>query len=159
MPTMSTPSLTPPAVVLDTNVVLDWLVFRNPASLPLAMAIEAGQVRWICTETMRNELAHVLSRSVLDAWSPDEAGLWHTWDRLSRTVASATPPLVPRLRCTDPDDQKFIELALDQARWLVSRDRAVLKLSRRAAKLGLHILTPEQWPQHKASQPSSTTVT
>lgn len=135
----------PPAAVLDTNVVLDWLVFLNPACDPLAQALEAGRLRWISTQAMRDELAHVLSRGVVDAWNPNEAMLWNTWDRLSQTVVPAPPALIPRLRCTDPDDQKFIELALDGARWLISRDRAVLKLSRRAAKWGVRMLTPEQW--------------
>jgi predicted nucleic acid-binding protein len=50
------------------------------------------------------------------------------------------------LRCTDADDQKFIDLACAApARWLVSRDRAVLKLRRRAATDGLVIVTPDGW--------------
>jgi predicted nucleic acid-binding protein len=50
------------------------------------------------------------------------------------------------MRCTDTDDQKFIDLALAHgARWLLSRDRAVLKLGRRTRVLGLEVLTPEIW--------------
>ena len=50
-------------------------------------------------------------------------------------------------RCDDPDDQKFIELAAAcGAKWLVSRDLAVLALRKRTAQAGLFwILTPEQW--------------
>ncbi|MBN8487205.1 MAG: PIN domain-containing protein, partial [Burkholderiales bacterium] len=53
----------------------------------------------------------------------------------------------PVLRCTDPDDQKFIDFALAcGARWLVSRDKAVLKLRRRALALhGLQIVHPADW--------------
>jgi predicted nucleic acid-binding protein len=51
-----------------------------------------------------------------------------------------------RLRCTDPDDQMFVDLALEAgARWLVSRDRAVLRLARPALPLGLAIVAPERW--------------
>jgi hypothetical protein len=40
----------------------------------------------------------------------------------------------------------FIDLALSQgARWLLSRDRALLKLARKAAVSGLLIQTPEAW--------------
>ncbi|MFT7776961.1 putative toxin-antitoxin system toxin component, PIN family [Roseateles sp.] len=51
-----------------------------------------------------------------------------------------------RLVCRDPDDQKFIDLALAaRARWLISRDKAVLALAKRARLRGLAILTPERW--------------
>ena len=49
-------------------------------------------------------------------------------------------------RCTDPDDQKFIDLALHSgAQWLLSRDRAVLKLAREARQRGLAIVAPHVW--------------
>ena len=35
------------AAVLDTNVVLDWLVFRNPRTAPVARALESGAMRWL----------------------------------------------------------------------------------------------------------------
>jgi putative PIN family toxin of toxin-antitoxin system len=135
-----------PAVVLDTNVVLDWLVFLNPRCEPLIQAIESRQLRWLVTEPMRDELAHVLSRGVVDAWTPDSNRLWESWHTLSETVSQ--PQLIGeglRLRCSDPDDQKFIDLALSSAQWLISRDRAVLKLARRALRLGVRVTTPERW--------------
>lgn len=132
--------------MLDTNVVLDWLVFRNPHCMPLTQAIESGRLRWLVTEAMRNELAHVLGRGVVDAWAPNHDQLWESWRLLSESVPT---PLVTgealRLRCTDSDDQKFVDLALGSAQWLVSRDRAVLKLARRAQRLGVCVTTPERW--------------
>ena len=63
------------------------------------------------------------------------------------TEAVALAGAATRLRCTDADDQKFIDLALGYgARWLLSRDRAVLKLARRAQPLGLAVMTPDAWP-------------
>lgn len=141
----------PPIAVLDTNVVLDWLVFKDPACALLVQAIEAGRLRWIGTAAMRDELNHVLSRGTVNAWSPDLDLILSAWDKLSQTLPAPTSALVPPLRCTDPDDQKFIELAVTHAHWLISRDRAVLKLSRRAAKLGLQIVTPARWTQIAAS--------
>ena len=138
---------TPPTVVLDTNVVLDWLVFRNPSCAHLDGAFLAGRVRWLASAAMRDELAHVLGRGVCDAWSPDLPALWATWERFAVVVE----PIVlmgaaTRMRCTDADDQKFIDLALaHDARWLLSRDRAVLKLGRRTRALGLEVLTPDDW--------------
>jgi len=144
MPSSSAFAL-PPAVVLDTNVVFDWLVFRNPGCTLLAAAIEGGRLQWIATQAMQDELAHVLSRGVASAYSPDVPLINATWRRLARMVDPPLPTLVPRLRCTDPDDQKFIELALHGARWLITRDRAVLKLGKRAAALGVTFTTPERW--------------
>jgi predicted nucleic acid-binding protein len=41
----------------------------------------------------------------------------------------------PLPKCKDRDDQKFLELAhASGAHWLVSKDRAVLKLARRVAR-------------------------
>jgi len=136
----------PLPLVLDTNVVLDWLVFRNPACAPLVEALEAGHVRWVSTAAMRDELMHVLGRGTLAAWQPDLeviAGAHRQWARM---VDANDMPTPARLRCTDPDDQKFIDLAAQLANaCLLSRDRAVLKLGRRAREAGFAILTPEAW--------------
>jgi uncharacterized protein len=140
-------SLRLPLLVLDTNVVLDWLVFNNPSSRAFTQAIESGGVRWIVNDALRDELAHVLARGVVARWQPDIDALWRTWNHLS-TASNLLPATgAPgRPRCTDTDDQKFIDLALDVgASWLLSRDRAVLKLARSAHQLGLRILKPEQF--------------
>jgi predicted nucleic acid-binding protein len=144
LPAPATPTR-PALAVIDTNVVMDWLVFRNPALQPLVAALESGRVQWIATASMRHELAHVLGRGVASAYSPDVALIDSTWDRLARIVDAPAADAVPLLRCKDRDDQKFIELALHQARWLITRDRAVLRLAKRAARLGVAFTTPERW--------------
>lgn len=136
-----------PALVLDTNVVLDWLVFGNPACAGYAELVGSGRLRWLASPAMRDELAHVLARGVPSAWAPDPELIWQTWARLAVTVepAASSGPVL-RLRCTDPDDQKFVDLALGHgARWLLSRDRAVLRLASRSRPMGLEVLTPEAW--------------
>ncbi len=136
-----------PLAVLDTNVVLDWLLFRNPDCAALQAALIAGRVRWIATQAMRDELAHVLAHGHLDRWQPDPPALWTAWERHCSIVAeppAITPP--GRLRCSDPDDQKFVDLAVaSPARWLVSRDRAVLKLARRLRDIGIEATAPQHW--------------
>jgi predicted nucleic acid-binding protein len=136
----------PPPLVLDTNVVLDWLVFRNPACASLVEALEAGRVRWVSTAAMRDELSHVLGRGTLAPWQPDLEAIAKAHQRWAHLVDAGAAPSLARLRCTDPDDQKFIDLAahLGDA-CLLSRDRAVLKLARRARDAGFAILTPEAW--------------
>ena len=136
-----------PIIVLDTNVVLDWLVFRNPACAALGDALAARTLRWYASAAMRDELAHVLGRGVAKAWATDPVALWTQWERDCVEVATPTF-LAPamRLRCTDADDQMFIDFSLAHgARWLLSRDRAVLKLARRARPFGLAIATPTDW--------------
>ena len=145
MPTVAKAVL--PIVVLDTNVVLDWLVFRNPVCAALGGALAAATLRWCASAAMRAELAHVLGRGAAQAWNPDLATLWTLWERNCDELAAPTF-LVPamRLRCTDADDQMFIDFSLAHgARFLLSRDRAVLKLARRARPFGLTITTPADW--------------
>jgi len=131
--------------VLDTNVVLDWLLFREPAVGALAAAVEGGRLRWLACASMRDELAHVVVRGQFAAWKPDLPTVLAVFDRHA-VLHEAPPP--QKLPCTDPDDQPYIDLALHaQARWLFSRDRAVLALARRARLLGLTIRSPLGWQE------------
>jgi len=134
-------------VVLDTNTVLDWLVFRDRATVPLAAAIETRQVCWISSAAVRSELGHVLDRGVAAEWRPDLDAIEQAHKRHALDVDQPPPdPAERRLRCTDGDDQKFIELAVGSgARWLVTRDKALLRLARKAAPRGLLITTPARW--------------
>jgi uncharacterized protein len=137
--------LTPvPLIVLDTNAVLDWLLFADPGAQVLATAIEHGRLRWVATTAMRDEFAHVLSRGLAATRGVEPARLQGIWDR--HCVEHPTAPSAALLRCSDADDQKFVDLALTAgARWLVSRDRALLKLRTKAAAHGVDIVTPNQW--------------
>jgi predicted nucleic acid-binding protein len=136
-----------PRVVLDTNAVLDWLYFRDPRCAALAEAVTSGRVRWIASAAMRNEVEHVLARGNLGAKWPDGAASVHEGWRRWATTVEADPPASPAaLRCSDVDDQKFIDLAVGvRAIALLSADRAVLRLARRAIAWGLAITTVERW--------------
>jgi uncharacterized protein len=135
------------AVVLDTNALLDWLIFQNPNCIGLGEAVKAGSVRLLTSPSLRGELSHVLARGVVNRWTTDFSSLWATLDQ--HAVELPDPPggnASLRLRCTDPDDQKFIDFAVaHQAQWLLTRDRAVLKLRKKALAFGLVITTPEAW--------------
>jgi uncharacterized protein len=133
-------------VVLDTNAVLDWLVFANAEMRPLADAIEGGGVRWLATPRMRGELERVLAYTALQQWNPDCERTLTAFDRHATICAEPTGSGFCPLICTDPDDQVFIDLAIThRATWLVTRDRALLKLRRRAAHSGVQIVTPPLW--------------
>ena len=122
-------------LVLDSNVVLDWLVFRDPSSRGCAAAITSGRVVWVATSAMREELEHVLdSRQIrrLGSRSRRRSGSVRTLGAACRSRSAARSSA--SVRCSDPDDQKFIDLALHLgANALLSRDRAVLRLARSGA--------------------------
>jgi predicted nucleic acid-binding protein len=135
-----------PTLVLDTNVVLDWLLFRDARCAALAEAIRVGQVRWVASPAMRAELQHVLTRGLRGGWTVDAASILQEWDRWATMVVAGDGRAPASVRCTDADDQKFIDLALQvRAQALLSNDRAVLELRRRAATHGLRILSADAW--------------
>ena len=132
-----------PLIVLDTNALLDWHVFRDPTMAPVADALARGSLRWLATAAMQREWGLVWPRPCFTRWQPDPAVADAAF-ALAELVDE--PPRGP-MRCKDPDDQVFIDLALQRgARWLLSKDAALLKLARRARPLGLSILPPAAWP-------------
>lgn len=133
----------PDLTVLDTQVVLDWLVFRDPTTLPLALAITDGSMRWLASQPMLAEIEHVLDRGVGAAWAPDRAAIRDACARWAQPTAAAPDS---GLHCADPDDQMFIDLAIAaRARWLFTRDRALLRLASRACAQGVHVMRPADW--------------
>jgi uncharacterized protein len=140
-----------PVVVLDTHVVLDGWWFVDPRARELVLAIEAGHLAWQATPDMRAELVDVLGRSPFAARSGLVSAALAAFDRWARPRPAPRPVNAPC--CTDPDDQMFIDLAIDAgARWLFSRDRAVTSLARALAYRGCVVLAPEAW----AANPSLT---
>ena len=135
-----------PLIVIDTNVVLDWLLFDDPRVALVSGAVTSGRARWIASTSMRDELDHVLRRGIPSRQGHPTDAVVAAFDRWSTIVEAATGAFTPSLRCSDVDDQKFIDLAIQQrASVLVSRDRAVLRLARAAAPIGLRIVIPERW--------------
>jgi predicted nucleic acid-binding protein len=132
---------------LDTNVVLDWLVFDDPAAQTLAGALADGRLHWIATAEMLDELAQVLPRPALDRWrARAEQALPRARLAVRQVETPAPRRPEPPLLCADPDDQKFIDLALAwPARWLLTRDKALLRLARSAQRHGTLVCAPGQW--------------
>ena len=142
----SLPLVTPSLVVLDTNVVLDLWLFADPRVAPLRAALQAGRAQALVTEATLAELSHVLQRPFAQAWATAVDTVLAGLGACSREVPPPPrqAPLPPR--CSDEDDQKFVDLAWGwPAAWLLSRDRAVLRLARAARSRGLRIGTPEAW--------------
>ncbi len=135
-------------LVIDTNVVLDWLAFRHPVGAPIEQSLRSGRCRWLRTRAMRDELARVVARESLARWAIDAEAVLAVCDALAAEV-DPPPALLcaeEHLRCSDPDDQQFIDLAIARrVHALLTRDRAVLRLASRARRFGLLIATPEVW--------------
>ena len=134
--------------MLDTNAVLDLRLFADPAAARLRQALAEGSLRWHATSAMLAELAAVLARSFGPRWESQRERLLADSTWAGPTELWPEPAAVDgTLRCSDPSDQKFIDLALHiGVRWLVTRDSALLALKRRAAERGLAIVTPAAWP-------------
>lgn len=138
-------------IVLDTQVVMDWLVFKEPSIQPLVSCIEAKELRWIGVPAMKAELLHVLGRGIAASFAPDLGLIEEKFTQLCELRQQPAPAV--HLRCRDSDDQVFIDLAVAEgARWLVSRDRAVLALRKRASRAALEIVSPQAWIQQRQKQ-------
>lgn len=124
-------------VILDTNIVLDLLVFHDAATPPLRDALQAGRLQWVATPPMRDELERVLAypqiAKRLDFYGLSAAQVLQARDALVRTVE--VPPKAS-VTCKDPDDQKFIDLAVAQRCLVLSKDQAVLCMAKRLLALG-----------------------
>ncbi|TAG46911.1 MAG: putative toxin-antitoxin system toxin component, PIN family [Betaproteobacteria bacterium] len=129
-------------LVIDTNVLVSALVFRDSRHLPLRAAWQAGRVTPLLSISTYRELKKVLCYPMFKL--DDEqinAGIAHLgpfieWVTIDRERIEALP------KCSDRDDQKFLNVALcGNADALLSYDRALLKLRKR--NLPFSIISPE----------------
>lgn len=139
-----------PRVVLDTNVCLDLFLFRDAGCVALRDALAAGQVQAVTRADCRQEWQRVLEYRSVPIHPPQRPRLREVFDEqvTQLTQGQAYPAHALVLpRCGDPDDQMFLELALASgSRWLLSKDRKLLKLDRRTRRAGLfRILRPVDW--------------
>lgn len=131
-------------LVLDTNVVLDLLHFRDAAALPLLRALQSGAAVALRSAACFEELARVLRYAEFGLAGEDARRILDAYAGLTRPCEAAADASLPR--CRDADDQKFLELAqAARADLLVTKDKALLKLARNKRRLnGLRILAPAQ---------------
>jgi uncharacterized protein len=135
-------------LVLDTNVVMDWLVFEHASLNCLRNALHSGQVTLITHVTATEELRRVLNYPVFKLDVTRQKDVFERYQ--AQTSPSDLPAEITELptgfpRCRDPDDDPFIALAWHaRADALVSKDRAVLKVARKCRKFGFRILSVPQ---------------
>jgi putative PIN family toxin of toxin-antitoxin system len=144
-------------LVLDTNIWFDCLVFDDPGILLIRDALVSKRAEIYIDAACEAELARALAYD-LGKWTLDEAA--HAacvadCARMTRQVES-TGAEAERAKlpvCSDPDDQKFLELALAaNADFLVTKDRALLDLARcRTRPTPFKIVTPKQLAAYLAA--------
>jgi len=131
-------------IVVDTNIALDLLVFDDPGCVSLSVALEVGELQWIATAAMREELVRVLGYPPVAARlarnGRDAEGVLASFDRRVHAVDEA--PARASCLCRDPDDQIFVDLAVAQRARLLSKDRALLEMRGPLARLGVEVAIP-----------------
>jgi uncharacterized protein len=140
------------SVVLDTNVALDLLAFRDARVAALLAGVEHSEIAWLASAYMRSELHDVMRRATFARYRFDIEEALAAFDRHARVLPE--PAVSPVLRCRDPADQVFLDLALaSRAHWLITHDRDLLSLARHAARRGLSILTLMAWAAERSGAP------
>lgn len=142
MPAPSAAICTVLRLVLDTNVLLDCWVFDDPRARPLWRAVEQQAVQCLRSAATDDELAEVLARETFAARRAalglNVEALLLRWQALAQPVERV---FAAPWHCTDPQDQKFLDLAASaRADLLVSKDKALLKVNRRALRSGVSIV-------------------
>lgn len=141
-------------LVLDTNIVLDLLVFRDAALSRVQRAVDECRATIITHAPAIDELRRVLGYPQWKLTSAEQQDLLHRYLTMAREVAVPKDCTLGTLllpggfpRCRDADDQHFLELAYHaKADALLSKDKQVLRLRNRAARFGVTILSPmELW--------------
>lgn len=128
----------PARIVLDTNVCLDLFVFRDPGCEKLMKALKSGIAKAFTNDACREEWLRVLDYSQIALDGDAKLRCMAEFDSLISIVcpAKTSPVLLPS--CSDADDQKFLELARDaNIDFLLTKDKALLKLNRRVMTIGL----------------------
>lgn len=138
-------------LVLDTNIWLDWLVFEDPGVALLQTMVAAGDAGIVINADCESELIRVLGYP-LQKWTLDTAAQAACLAQCRRIARRIETPCITALPvCADADDQKFIELAAAaDARYLLSKDQALLEMERRNPPLPFHIMTPDEFAAHRS---------
>ena len=134
--------------VIDTNIVLDLWLFEDPATVPLRAALQNGLIAHLATDSMREELARVLTYPhIVKRMAKSNIQAQDILNRFDEHCVSAEPAAKAPCTCKDPDDQKFIDLAVAHAVPLLSKDAAILCMKKRLFQSGV-VLNPTYIPSH-----------
>ena len=134
------------AWVIDTNIVLDLWLFEDPATIPLRAALQSGAISHLATASMRDELERVLTYPhLVKRMAKSRIQAQDILSRFDEYLLVAAPANKAACTCKDPDDQKFIDLAVAHAVPLLSKDNAILCMKKRLFQSGV-VLNPSEIP-------------
>lgn len=133
------PSNSTNRIILDTNILLDIFVFKDPSIDALMKAIHSKQYLAVTCEAILNEFDEVIGRSIFALTLEEQEQIRIEARRLHQIETAPTITPAPFI-CSDPDDQVFLDLAYFlKPSTLLSKDKAVLKLKARAKGYGVFI--------------------
>jgi predicted nucleic acid-binding protein len=126
-------------LVADTNVLLDLFVFRDPRVAVLRQQIDDCSLQIIYCQAMREEFTDVIARDTFGLSQAEQDAVLSAWEGLAQAhVLLQSAPV----RCIDPDDQVFIDLAY-QAKpcILISKDLALVRLKHKLGQFNIEVQT------------------
>jgi putative PIN family toxin of toxin-antitoxin system len=136
------------AWVIDTNIVLDLWLFEDPATIPLRAALQSGAISHLATDSMRDELERVLAYPhLVKRMAKSNIQAQDILNRFDEHLLAVEPAAKALCTCKDPDDQKFIDLAVAHAVPLLSKDKAILCMKKRLLQSGV-VLNPTDISAH-----------
>ncbi len=132
-------------VVFDTNVLLSLWVFADSRFARFRALVECGEwTAYTDTECLA-EFKRVLGYPQFDLGTERQLQIYANYVAVARQCEVRESFSKPLPRCSDRDDQKFLDLARNAgAGWLITADKALLRMARRDKLAGLfRIVTPE----------------
>jgi len=128
-----------PRLVLDTNVILDLLVFKDPSAEPIRLLLDANQVDAVRTLASMAELIDVIGRPTFKLSQENQEAIVQAWESATRLLENTAIEPAP-FTCRDRDDQVFIDMAFSiRPALLLSKDLRVLELQAIARRHGVDI--------------------
>jgi putative PIN family toxin of toxin-antitoxin system len=128
-----------PRLVLDTNIILDLLVFKDPVAEPIRQLLDAKLVDAVRSEASMLELIDVIQRPAFKLSREEQERILQIWESSARLMENEAIEPAP-FTCRDLDDQIFLDMAYSiRPALLLSKDLLVLELHTIAKTHGVEI--------------------
>ena len=140
-----------PCLVLDTNVILDLLVFKDPTAESIRHLLDAKLVDAVRSEASMLELVDVIQRPIFKLSQQEQEIILQVWESLTRLLENTAIESAPFI-CRDTDDQIFLDMAYSiRPAVLFSKDLRVLELRVSAKGHGVEITNQYDYLQAPSS--------